>query len=259
MCPSGQYRSAVAVREHATPELIDAVEQGKIAVSVAAGLATAPKAVQRQAVADPDRAHVLVKQSRRAQRESELGQATGAYRPGDTASPTSTRLGKFEVDSEDFAKAGRLKATIRSCLSGSTSRRFRSIPSPTTPCSVHVDNIADHAGSLRPLEGMGVCLSVSMHLETKEKFGLNFALRNQHAGSRGPSLSKGTNLRSGMARNGQPRSGPRAADIPRSLTSSYELIEAYFPTLPKIELFARGKARPGWTVWGNEAETECEA
>jgi ParB-like chromosome segregation protein Spo0J len=30
-----------------------------------------------------------------------------------------------------------------------------------------------------------------------------------------------------------------------------------FPTLPKIELFARGEARPGWTgwtAWGNEAE-----
>jgi N6-adenosine-specific RNA methylase IME4 len=34
----------------------------------------------------------------------------------------------------------------------------------------------------------------------------------------------------------------------------YDLIEAYFPTLPKIEFFARGKARPGWSVWGNEAE-----
>jgi N6-adenosine-specific RNA methylase IME4 len=33
----------------------------------------------------------------------------------------------------------------------------------------------------------------------------------------------------------------------------YEIIEHYFPNLPKIELFARGVARPGWTVWGNEA------
>ena len=32
------------------------------------------------------------------------------------------------------------------------------------------------------------------------------------------------------------------------------MIEAYFPTLPKIELFARGKARPGWDAWGNEVE-----
>jgi N6-adenosine-specific RNA methylase IME4 len=32
----------------------------------------------------------------------------------------------------------------------------------------------------------------------------------------------------------------------------YELIEAYFPNLPKIELNAR-RARPGWDAWGNEA------
>lgn len=33
----------------------------------------------------------------------------------------------------------------------------------------------------------------------------------------------------------------------------YHLIEKYFPTLPKIELNARGPARPGWEAWGNEA------
>jgi N6-adenosine-specific RNA methylase IME4 len=31
----------------------------------------------------------------------------------------------------------------------------------------------------------------------------------------------------------------------------YELIESYFPNLPKIELNAR-RARPGWDAWGNE-------
>ena len=58
--------SAVGVRAYATPELIEAVEQGKIKVSVAEALLGAPKAAQRQAVAAPDRAHVLAKQSRRA-------------------------------------------------------------------------------------------------------------------------------------------------------------------------------------------------
>jgi N6-adenosine-specific RNA methylase IME4 len=38
-----------------------------------------------------------------------------------------------------------------------------------------------------------------------------------------------------------------------------ELIEAYFPTLPKIELNRRGAARPGWDAWGNEAEQADEA
>lgn len=34
------------------------------------------------------------------------------------------------------------------------------------------------------------------------------------------------------------------------------MIEEYFPNLPKIELNHRGKPRPGWAVWGNEAEQQ---
>jgi N6-adenosine-specific RNA methylase IME4 len=33
-----------------------------------------------------------------------------------------------------------------------------------------------------------------------------------------------------------------------------EMIEAYFPNLPKIELNRRGPARPGWDAWGNEVD-----
>jgi N6-adenosine-specific RNA methylase IME4 len=35
-------------------------------------------------------------------------------------------------------------------------------------------------------------------------------------------------------------------------TAVYEMIESYFPHLPKIEINAR-KARPGWDSWGLEA------
>jgi N6-adenosine-specific RNA methylase IME4 len=34
----------------------------------------------------------------------------------------------------------------------------------------------------------------------------------------------------------------------------YCFIEAMYPDFPKIELFARGKARVGWTIWGNQTE-----
>ncbi|WP_370631440.1 MT-A70 family methyltransferase [Methylosinus sp. Sm6] len=35
-----------------------------------------------------------------------------------------------------------------------------------------------------------------------------------------------------------------------------EMIEFYFPSLPKIELNRRGPPRTGWDAWGNEAEAE---
>jgi N6-adenosine-specific RNA methylase IME4/ParB-like chromosome segregation protein Spo0J len=36
--------------------------------------------------------------------------------------------------------------------------------------------------------------------------------------------------------------------------SAYELIERMYPRVSKLELFARGTPRPGWTAWGNEVE-----
>jgi N6-adenosine-specific RNA methylase IME4 len=36
------------------------------------------------------------------------------------------------------------------------------------------------------------------------------------------------------------------------------MIEAYFPSVPKIELNCRGVPRPGWDAWGNEAAKESE-
>ncbi|MGH9605551.1 MAG: MT-A70 family methyltransferase, partial [Terracidiphilus sp.] len=35
-----------------------------------------------------------------------------------------------------------------------------------------------------------------------------------------------------------------------------EMIEAYFPNVPKIELNRRGRPRPGWAAWGNEVIEE---
>jgi len=36
-----------------------------------------------------------------------------------------------------------------------------------------------------------------------------------------------------------------------------EMVEEYFPNLPKIELNRRGAPRPGWDAWGNEAEEDA--
>ena len=37
-----------------------------------------------------------------------------------------------------------------------------------------------------------------------------------------------------------------------------DMIEKYFPTLPKIELNRRGAPRPGWDAWGNEADAPAD-
>lgn len=84
----------------------------------------------------------------------------------------------------------------------------------------------------------------------KDRFGTGYWFRNQHelllVGTRGnvPAPAMGTQWPSVIeAPVGQHSAKP---DI------FYELIESYFPTLPKIELNAR-RARAGWDAWGNEA------
>jgi N6-adenosine-specific RNA methylase IME4 len=46
----------------------------------------------------------------------------------------------------------------------------------------------------------------------------------------------------------------RRREHSRKPDEAHALIERMYPELPKIELFARGEARPGWVTWGNEAQ-----
>jgi N6-adenosine-specific RNA methylase IME4 len=86
----------------------------------------------------------------------------------------------------------------------------------------------------------------------KDRVGTGYWFRNQHeillVGTRGhvPAPAMGTqwsSLIQALVR--------RHSEKPEVFC---EMIEGYFPTLPKIELHARGPiARPGWDVWGLEA------
>lgn len=87
----------------------------------------------------------------------------------------------------------------------------------------------------------------------KGKIGLGYWFRNRHelllVGMRGHIK--------GPARGKQ---WPSLVYHPRGRHSAKpeifrEMIDAYFPApLKKIELFARGKRRKDWTLWGNEVE-----
>lgn len=63
--------SSAKVLDDGSEGLVKAVDDGKIAVSVAAKLADLPPEIQAKAVAEPDRAPLIVKQERRAERERE--------------------------------------------------------------------------------------------------------------------------------------------------------------------------------------------
>jgi N6-adenosine-specific RNA methylase IME4 len=85
---------------------------------------------------------------------------------------------------------------------------------------------------------------------SKDKIGTGYWNRNQHelllVGTRGnvPAPSPGTQW-------------PSVIEAPITKHSEKperfaELVESYFPVLPKIELNRRGAPRDGWDAWGNE-------
>lgn len=88
----------------------------------------------------------------------------------------------------------------------------------------------------------------------KDKIGTGYWFRNQHelllVGTRGniPAPAMGTQI-SSVIRAPVGKHSEKPALF-------YDLIEHYFPNLPKIELNAR-RSRLGWDSWGNEAPREA--
>lgn len=91
----------------------------------------------------------------------------------------------------------------------------------------------------------------------KDRIGTGYWNRNKHEhlliGTRGkpPAPTMGT----------QPESVIIAPATKHSAKPevALDIIDRWFPNLPKIELNRRGPARPGWKAWGNESETSTAA
>lgn len=96
----------------------------------------------------------------------------------------------------------------------------------------------------------------SHYVWAKDKIGTGYWNRNKHelllVGVRGniPAPAPGTQWDSLVhAAVGEHSSKPKCF---------LEMIDEYFPTLPKIELNCRGKPWSGWDAWGNEALEAAE-
>jgi N6-adenosine-specific RNA methylase IME4 len=87
----------------------------------------------------------------------------------------------------------------------------------------------------------------------KELIGMGHWVRGQHEllliGSKGtPPLPPTESVPASVMRE-------RRREHSRKPEVAYRIIEAMYPALPKIELFAR-QSRPGWDAWGNEVARE---
>jgi N6-adenosine-specific RNA methylase IME4 len=247
-------QSARKVIDEATPELQKTVDQGAIKVSVAAELATLPPEKQRGAAADPKTAPHLAKKVKRADREAELGDKQAALLSRKYGVIVADPEWRFEPWSR---KTGMDRAADNhyptSCIEVIAARDVASIAADDcVPFLWATAPMLPHA--LAVMEAWGFDYRSNV-VWAKDRIGTGYWFRNKHEhlliGVKGsiPAPAMGTQCPSLIE-----ASVPEHSAKPECFL---EMIEQYFPSLPKIELNRRGPARAGRDAWGNEARAAC--
>jgi N6-adenosine-specific RNA methylase IME4 len=249
-------RAKVVQRDGAV-ELAQAVERGQVSVSAAADIATQPIEEQREIIARGEReilrAAIQIRArkaaARRVKRDAKL------IRLSNVDSPLPER--RFPIVLADPP----YHYDRRWAISREIENHY---PTMTTEaiCTLPVAGLSTPDGMLflwapAPLltDALNIMTAWGFEYATcavwvKDRFGMGVYVRQQHEllliGKRGlgivPDPSKLSSSIIEAARGAHSRKPDEA----------YEMIEAMYPSLPKIELFAR-QARRGWDAWGNEA------
>ena len=245
------------VREHGTPELIEAVEQGEIAVSQAASLARAPEKTQREAVekvkAGEKSADVVRRLVTEQHREERTRRIVDKSKAGD--GPESTI--RYPVLLAD--------PPWRYDYSVSANREIEN-KYPTMSldeiCALKVADLTTESAVLylwttspKLDESLSVMRAWGFNYRSclvwvKDKIGMGYWARQRHelllVGTKGDMPAPPPELRPDSVIEA-PRGEHSAKPV-----AVYELIEKQWPTMPKLELFARNP-RDGWERWGHEA------
>lgn len=246
--------SAQVVQREGAPELADAVKQGRVAVSTAAVLAEDPPDRQRQVVAMGE-AEILKRakeiraerqEVRREERYTKISEIARGNRPVDGVKPCPVVYADPPWEYGNTASVGAVADEYPTmpladicalkCPATDDAVLFLWATSPLLPEAMQV------------IAAWGFTYKGSMVWDKGSGTG-NWVL-NAHEllliavkGDIPPP---------------QPANRPKSVvSIPRGAHSAKpeefaQLIERMYPTLQKVEMFAR-KTRDGWTVWGNQA------
>lgn len=269
----------------ATPELGEAVDAGRLSVSRAAEIAKMPKDDQRRIVesVDPSVISNLIKEQRadktarkkqaRADREKRMGTAQLSL-PGlkfgaiyvDPEWRFLTRSEKgMDRSADNQYPTSKLEEIMRRDVAGIAAPDCVLFMWATVPMMMEAICVLDawgftsltrdpKSGFLQIDRSQGKYVSHAVWLkETADgelANGTGYWLINEHEvliiARRGNVVAPamGTQYRSVLR--------TKRGDHSVKPDEAAEMIEHYYPTIPKIELNRRGLPRPGWWAWGNE-------
>lgn len=253
-------QAARAVKSEGAPELVEAVEQGRVSVSAAADVARIPQAEQVEIVAKGEReileAAKRIRAERAEVRREERLDRIAEISKGNAELKTEARYPVIYADPPWRYELPAMGGTNRSIENHYPTMTLEEI------CALPVSDLATDdailylwatapklAECFKVIEAWGFQYRTNIVWD-KEKIGMGYHARNQHEllliCKRGeiPPPAPGT----------QPSSVYREARGEHSAKPAfyYEMIEGAYPQLPKIELFCRSP-RDGWAVWGNQS------
>lgn len=251
-------RSAKVVQETGTPEIQRAVEQGILSVSSGEQASKLEPETQREIAKEAEAGHgnavrTTIKKKARAAKENKLAEKQRALPTEKFGVIYADPEWRFEVYSRDsgmdraadnhYPTSNTLDIITRPVadIAAADAVLFLWATAPMLP----------HAFKVMSAWGF----TYKSHcIWNKDRIGTGYWFRNKHelllVGTRGniPAPAMGDQAHSVIdAPVGKHSAKPEAF---------LEMIEGYFPNLPKIELNRRGPARPGWSAWGNEAQPE---
>ena len=254
--------NSVKVVKDGAPELVAAVERGEVSVSAAADVATLPKPKQAEIV---------------ARGEKEILQAAKQIRAERAVTGREVRIAKIAEISRGNAPLG--SAVKYPVLYADPPWKYENPPMgagnrsienhyPTMTleeiCALPVSDAATDdailylwatapklAECLKVVEAWGFTYRTNF-VWVKDKIGMGYHARSQHElllvckrGQIPPPAVEDRVSSVVTAERGKHSEKP---------DEFYDLIESFYPTLPKLELFCRGASREGWSAWGNQAD-----
>ena len=249
-------RSARVVLDHGVPELREAVQLGRVAVHEAEKAARLPSKAQTEFLIAAGAGKTFTAWQTnygRKERAGKLAADTTAMPIGERRWPIILADPPWDYD---ISAPGR---------EHSHPAQHYSVMSLADICALPVADLAAESSVLF-LWTTAPCLEQAFEVLTawgfkyrsglvwdKELVGMGHWVRGQHehlliATKGSPPLPPTESVPASVIRE-------RRREHSRKPEAAYRIIEAMYPALPKIELFAR-QARPGWDVWGNEVRAE---